>query len=110
MGSAPTSKLRYLRRDGTVQAAPEEWTTGYVEVCVPAETWADVNLYLQDAPLPLSLKKLNGELAVLADWPLSGAGNYHLVCQTPEHRESAVWTVRPKKLSEYAYQQLFADL
>jgi predicted component of viral defense system (DUF524 family) len=110
MDSAPTSSLRFRNRDGTPQEAPEEWTTGYVEVCIAAESWQEASLYRQDAPLPLSLRKLAGETVVVAEWPLSGAGHYRLVLDTAEGRENTTWTVPPRKLSEEAYQQLFADL
>jgi len=35
-------------------AAPEEWTTGYVEVCAPPEEWTELTLTRHSVPLPLA--------------------------------------------------------
>jgi predicted component of viral defense system (DUF524 family) len=110
MGSAPTSRLGFRRRDGAILSAPEEWTTGFVEVRVSPEQWANVTVLRQGTPLQLSLRKLAGEALVLAEWPRSGAGHYGLEYVGPDERETVVWTVQPKKLTPSAYGCLLAEL
>jgi hypothetical protein len=110
MDSARTSKLRFRRLDGTIATAPEEWTTGFVEVCVPPEQWTKASLSRQAVPLPLSLRQIDGQTLIVADWPRSGAGHYSLEYSGPEEQEGAVWTVQPKKLSPAAVEDLLAEL
>lgn len=110
MDSAPTSRFRFRRRDGTVADGPEEWAPGYVEICIPPEQWTAATLTRQSAPLALSLRQLAGCTAVLADWPLSGAGHYSLEYSGPDGHERTVWTVQPRKLTPSAFVQLLAEL
>ena len=110
MDSAPTSRFRFRRRDGTVAEGPEEWVPGYIEVLVPPEEWTAISVTRQSVALALSLRRLDGETLVLADWPLSGAGHYGLEYSGPDGHETAMWTVQPRKLTPAAFSALLAEL
>lgn len=111
-GEPSASRLRFLDQEGQELDAPREWEPALAEVLVAPAQWEHVRLRLQGGGLPLYLRRLGGELRVLADWPRSGAGHYRLqlLRDVESAVENYVVTIRPRKLSNEQFAQLLADL
>lgn len=122
VGSPPSSEagddgpgvggLRFLDQEGQEVDAPREWEPALVEVLVTPARWEQVRLHFQGGELPLYLRRLRGELRVLADWPRSGAGHHRLqlLRDVESAAENYVVTIRPRKLSGEQFAHLLADL
>jgi hypothetical protein len=110
MDSPPISKIRFFTTEGVAQDAPMEWAAGLIEIAVPADQWEEVRLWIQRESLPVYLKRLGGEVRILADWPRSGTGRYHLRLECPGWTEELTLTIQPTKISPEAYSRLLEDL
>src|SRR5215207_11198552 len=99
MDSPPTSKLRFFTSRGDAQDAPKEWAPALVEIDVPTDQWEKVRLSRQGELLPIYLKRVGGEVRVLADWPRSGTGHYRLQLECPGWVEERTLTIEPTKIS-----------
>ncbi len=113
MASSPTSKLRFLDpSSGALTGVPREWSPALVEILVPHQDWekGEVRLWRHGEALPVYLKRLNGQVRVLADWPRSGPGHYRLRLELSGGDEAHTFTIQPTKISPEAYAQLLQDL
>lgn len=113
MVSLPTSEtplLRVLGADGVALRSPREWTPLWVEVLIPAEEWASAELWRGSEPMPLGLRRLVGEVRVLAEWPRSGTGNYELRLRWRSAEHRLVLAVEPEKLGPESYGRMLEDL
>ena len=91
---------------GEVWDAPQEWQTGFIEVEGVRDVWEQCRLWRNDAEMPLGLQRVGGKVRVVAMWPLSGPGNYHLRLQSPSIDIPQTVMVQPCKIT----QQGFTDL
>jgi predicted component of viral defense system (DUF524 family) len=111
MASPPTSRLRFLDLDGAETGGPLEWRRSFVEVLALPEQLEQVRLLRQGQPLRVFVQPLGSTIRLLAEWPLSGTGHYHLVLElADEPVEERVVTIEPQKISPSAYGRLITDL
>jgi hypothetical protein len=110
MASAPTSRLSFLDVSGGSIDAPQEWARGYIAVDVPLLRWQDVELRRNGEPLEIYIRELAQRARVVADWPLSGTGHYHLELSDGDVREERRLSVWPRKITPANYFQLLDDL
>lgn len=110
MDLLPTSKLRFLDWTGTCVESPAEWSTGFVEVCLPLEEWDSIALFLHGRELNISQTRQFGTPMLLANWERSNPGSYRLklVHDTNVHEENV--TIRPQKISSDSFSRLLEDL
>jgi hypothetical protein len=108
--SAPTSRVAFLDTKGQVLVLPREWERAYVAISVPIEDWSRVSVARNGVRLDVHARELAGVARVVAEWPRSGTGNYHLEVRLPDEQESAAVTVWPRKISRSGYLQLLEDL
>src|SRR5437016_4984655 len=81
MDSPLTSSIDFLDLWGNRIACPGEWTRARIEIGVSLAAWMRGTLRLvrqSSEELPLYSKHIRGEIRILADWPLSGTGQYRL--------------------------------
>lgn len=109
MDSQASSELRFLTLDGEEIPAPQEWTPGFVEV-VGAPGWERLSLSRGEVALDLGLRKVGGQLRVVAEWPRSGAGRFELRLHDAQAVLTTPCYVKPEKLSEEAVDELVEDL
>jgi hypothetical protein len=81
-----------------------------MEVLIPAEDWESAELWRGSEPMPLGLRRLAGEVRVLAEWPRSGTGNYELRLRWRSVEQRLVLVVEPEKLSQESYGRMLEDL
>jgi predicted component of viral defense system (DUF524 family) len=110
MDLLPTSKLRFLNREGETLEAPLEWQPGFLEVEVPKDKWEEVQLWRQGEELPVFLKRLGKKVRVLTDWPRSNSGYYPLRLEYQGEVEEQIVTIWPLKISREAFAQMLEDL
>jgi predicted component of viral defense system (DUF524 family) len=110
MASPPTSRLRFLDDTGAEIGAPREWRRGLVAVDIPIDALTHARLLRNGEPLSLFAKSGATDLAVFAEWPLSGTGRYRLQLDLDGEQETREITVSPEKISSDAYSQLIEDL
>ncbi|MGD9713661.1 MAG: hypothetical protein AB7V46_16600, partial [Thermomicrobiales bacterium] len=109
--SPPISKLQFLSEEGAPQPGPLEWARARIAIDCPAGSLSTARLTRNRKPLSLSEKVVNGSVALVADWPLSGAGHYELQLELAgDVVEVSRWTVEPAKLSSAAFSDLLDDL
>src|SRR4028119_364367 len=109
-------QLRFRNAEGKVISVPTEWAPGFIEVTgVPENDWAEVRLWYQDQPIPITLCRLGSEpqkVCMVAEWPRSGPGHYRLRCRVPgvaqEHSQAV--TVTPSKIDNSSFERLLDDL
>lgn len=109
---APTlpARLRFLDSRGIPLIAPREWESAWVEALIPVDGWAAAELARNGAELPLSLRHIGGSPRVLAEWPRSGPGNYHLRLVAGPDVEERTVSVAPAKISPGAFARMLEDL
>src|SRR5688572_13960750 len=78
MDSPPTSSFAFFSTSGGRQAGPLEWAPGLLAVAAEPHEWSEAELWRNGNEMPLSLRRVGGEVRVVADWPLSGTGHYQL--------------------------------
>jgi hypothetical protein len=113
MALPPTSDAQLIRLidvAGNPLGVPREWTTHWVEVAIPVEAWGVAELWRGTEPMPLTLRRIGGEVRVVAEWPRSGTGNYELRLISQSAQSRLLLTVRPEKLTPSSYAQLLEDL
>ena len=81
-----------------------------IEVRDAIEGWKEIRLWRQTEQLPVYLKRLGGEVRILADWPRSDPGRYRLRLESPEGAEERVLIIQPRKISSEAHSKLLEDL
>jgi hypothetical protein len=108
MASPPTSEarevadgvpFRLLTADGTTAPAPREWEPMLVEVRCAADRWADVTVLRQGVPLSLGVRRIAGRPRLVAEWPRSGPGQYHLRLVVGRAVHDVTVEVRPAKIT-----------
>lgn len=109
MALPPTSRLGFVDERGA-PCVPSEWTPGLIEVRGALEGWEGIRLWRQTEQLPVYLKRLGGEVRILADWPRSDPGRYRLRLESAEGNEELTVTIRSKKISPEAHARLLEDL
>lgn len=114
MGSPPISEdagvLRLLDLSGVPAGSPREWTPMWVEAQIPLGDWESAELVRGESALPLTLRRLAGEVRVLAEWPRSGPGNYELRLRSGRTLSRQTLTVHPEKIDEGSFRRLLEDL
>jgi PD-(D/E)XK nuclease superfamily/Domain of unknown function (DUF2357) len=112
MVSSPTSRLRYLSESGEPIEAPGEWMKGFVEILCEAEQLESVRLVRNGVDLNVVSRKIGEHRRIVAEWPLSGAGNYELKLTTgfEGEQERLVCTVPSRKLAAASVEQMVTDL
>ncbi len=113
MASPPTSRLRFLDdAAGTRTHGPREWRRSSCRGRIPAEPpRTDTASSERRATPRFSLSPIDGELRVLAEWPLSGTGRYRLRLEPRGRRRgSARSIVTPEKISARPTDGLIDDL
>ena len=109
-GVGASEVIRLLSSDGTPVAAFTEWLPALLEVAVPLEQWAAVILTIQGLPVATSVRKLQGQPRIVAEWPRSGPGRYELRLAAGETLATRIIMIRPHKISEAAYEAMLEDL
>ena len=109
MALPPTSRLGFVDDRGA-PCVPKEWAPGLIEVRADVEGWEEIRLWRQTESLPVYLKRLGGEVRILADWPRSDPGRYRLRLESPEGAEERVLIIQPRKISPEAHSHLLEDL
>lgn len=102
--------MRVLDAGGGAIDAPAEWTPALVEVLVDPAAWEGVRLTVQGAAIPVSLRRVDGVVRVVADWPRSGPGRYRLHVHGAGFDGESVVSIAPGKLSRDAFAQMLEDL
>ncbi|QSJ17796.1 DUF2357 domain-containing protein [Nostoc sp. UHCC 0702] len=110
MDLPPTSKLSFLNDKGEIIKAPAEWQPAYLEIHVPQEKIEQVQLWLQDKEIPISVRRLGGKFRVLAEWPRSNAGYHRLRLEYENDIEEQTIAVWPQKISREAFAHMLEDL
>jgi predicted component of viral defense system (DUF524 family) len=109
-----TSSIDFLDLSGNRIDGPGEWTRARIEIGISLAAWMRGTLRLVrqgSEELPLYSKHIGGQLRILADWPLSGTGQYRLTLYDSKAKiDERLVTVRPGKISEVAYAQMLEDL
>jgi hypothetical protein len=102
--------LQLLTLAGEPVGAPREWELMLVEARIHPDAWTNAELHRGEESLPLALRRLGGEVRVVADWPRSGPGNYRLQLRLNGEVREQIVTVQPEKISRDAYARLLEDL
>ncbi|MDQ3694440.1 MAG: restriction endonuclease-like protein [Chloroflexota bacterium] len=111
MDSPPTSvRLRLIDPSGAELAAPVEWTPALIELLIDSAAWEAAQLTLQGDPIPVSLRRIDGQARVVAEWPRSGPGRYRLRLITDGESDEQILTIAPRKIGFDAYRRLLDDL
>src|SRR5947207_3376579 len=102
MDSLPSSRLRFLSTQGEPLEVPREWSSAYVEIlgATAADLGGDLEVRRQGASLPLSARRLGGEVRVVAEWPLADPGRHRLeLVQGSATLEARTVTIAPSKIT-----------
>lgn len=102
--------VRIVGLDGSVLLEPPEWQEVLIEVQVPAARWQDVALDRNGEAVALSLRKIDGSVRVVANWPRSGPGKYRLRAIIDGGVHETVVQVRSAKLSTDDFGRLIEDV
>jgi len=81
-----------------------------VEMRIPTDQWVTASLVVGQRPLPVSLQKVSGRAAVIAEWPISGPGHYDLSYKSQSGAGKLTVSVHPEKLSSVEFGQLLNEL
>jgi len=110
MDSLLTSNLRFLDWEGNQVSSPAEWSTAFVEVCLPLEEMDSIALFLHGRELNVIRSRQFGTPMLLANWERSNPGNYLLRLQhgTAVYEEKV--TIRPQKISFDSFGTMMEDL
>ncbi|MEI6206699.1 MAG: DUF2357 domain-containing protein [Desulfuromonadales bacterium] len=110
MDSLPTSNIRFLDWEGKQVASPAEWSTSFVEVCLPLEDIDSVALFLQGREMNVIRSRQFGTAMLLANWERSNPGSYRLrlVHGGTVYEEKV--TIRPQKISFDSFGTMLEDL
>jgi hypothetical protein len=111
MASPRTSRFEFRSDSGGSLEGPLEWTRGQIVIhCAPGSL-PNARVTRNDVPLSLSERVVDDSIRLVADWPLSGPGNYRLRLELSRSLvEESQWTVEPSKLSNSAFRTLLDDL
>jgi predicted component of viral defense system (DUF524 family) len=106
----PISKITFYQLNGEKIEFPIEWEPTLLKLEIDPEEWDNVQVKLQQKPLELSVRKLNGKISVVAELSRLNPGRYSLALISKEQLEEYSFTVFPKKISEAAFDRLIEDL
>ncbi len=81
-----------------------------LEVQVSPQVWDRVRVYVAGRPLSVTLRKIDGESRVIAEWPRSGPGAYRVRVDAEGRRRDHVFTIRPSKMSMDDFTALLTSL
>lgn len=111
MDSPATSpSIRFLDLKGTPVDSPKEWKEALIEVQIVPAVWTFLDLTINDSPQEISLRQLNGQTRVIADWPRSNAGTYNVKVRWGDSSICRRTTVTPTKLSAKSFEAMITDL
>ena len=110
MDSPVSSRLRFLDREGTSIDCPTEWDPAFIDIALPVEQWDTIQLTRQGEPLPVALRRVKGQVRILAEWPRSGCGHYQVLLTSADDHEERLITIVPRKMSKDAYTHMVQDL
>ena len=118
MDSARTAQLPTLDRivsfrdwRGEPRTELAEWTSGYVRIHWPIESWRHIRLTCQGKLLPLGIRVYGDVEEISAEWPRSGPGRYRFdLWHDGSHVVSQTETIQPRKIGEDAFRKLLDDL
>ncbi len=110
-----TANWPFYNRYGTALANPTEWTEGYLALPISTEEFEvskeATQLTRNGVALPLQTRKVGGSFKVVAEWPLSGPGYYHLyLIVKGEERLKKTIKILPSKITEAAFEQMLTAL
>ncbi|MGH2548980.1 MAG: DUF2357 domain-containing protein [Thermomicrobiales bacterium] len=89
---------------------PRDWQPAQIRIDVPTERWQDLRLTIQRLPAPLSLRLINGQPCITAEWLRSGPGNYEITIGLDDRVATRLVTIHPAKIGADAYRELLLDL
>jgi hypothetical protein len=117
MASPPTSAdaseesaIHLLDTDGEPIDAIPEWMPALIDLTIPVEAWPTAELRIQGISVETLVRRLHGASRILANWPRSGPGHYRLQFTAGSMTQTRQITIRPRKISEAAYERMLEDL
>ena len=110
MDSLPTSKICFLNWEGKRIESPAEWSTAFVEVCLPLDEIDSVALFLQGSELNVIRSRQFGTSMLLANWERRNPGNYKLRLVHGSGVDEETVTIRPQKISFDSFGKMLEDL
>jgi hypothetical protein len=110
MASPPISRIRFLDLSGKYIVGPLEWKSALIDVDATSDDWRSIELSIQGTPTSVRVEHRFGQDRLLADWPLSGTGNYKVMLNIGSYAETRVITIRPRKINDAAYTFMIDDL
>jgi predicted component of viral defense system (DUF524 family) len=113
MASLPTSSSDLVFRDakGITIDALEEWRRGFIELSwLTVEDLVDLRVDRGDQELAIQARLLDGATRIVAEWPLSGTGNYELSIRRGPDLWHASVRIGPSKLSSDQYEAMLDEL
>ncbi|MBN9392395.1 MAG: DUF2357 domain-containing protein [Chloroflexi bacterium] len=102
--------IQFFDMGGALLAGPAEWLPALMVIPVPLGLWEQVEVRLQDRPVTLSIRKINGVSRILAEWPRSGPGNYLVTYRQGMTIHEQLVTIFPQKISQEAFRIMLDDL
>ncbi|MFT3866563.1 MAG: DUF2357 domain-containing protein [Solirubrobacterales bacterium] len=111
MDSPPISRLGFRSESGAADPGPSEWRGGRIVIDAVNGSLPRARLTRNGNDLDLAERVTDGSVRLVADWPLSGPGRYHLRFEVDNVLvEETTWTVSSAKLSRDAFRHLMDDL
>ena len=111
MDTLAISELLFRDRHGRTILAPQEWETAVVLLPLAAERWTHARLTVQGREGEITLRLIEGEKRVTADWPRRGAGRWRCVITDADQVVlDQVILVAPSRLDALSLERLLDDI
>jgi hypothetical protein len=102
--------IRFLSSSGEVLDRPHEWEPCFIDVDPPVDDPAELHVRRNGTSLASSKRELGDSWRTVAEWPLSGAGNYLLEAATGSIAHTTTVRVSPAKISDSEFESLLDQL
>jgi hypothetical protein len=107
----PELGLQFLTLSGIPLPGPREWTPAFVEITTPNTIdWGSLAFRINEVEQPLSLRRIDGAVRLVADWPRVGPGRYRLQVTAGAASQSAIVEVLPSKMSMAEFGDMVEQL
>lgn len=90
--------------------SPGEWRPGWLVLPEDLGDWRNVQAWVQDTEVSVSLRVIDGKARVVVPWDRANPGRHRIVARGPERRWDTCVEIEPETISREAFAALLGEL